>query len=1567
MAQYYQISFDQLKQLFPDLSSMTGEENLHYTIVSHGQELTLNNQQLNNLQVQDEVRQGASANDCISVVKAESLNGQYCFSVKDVNQGPNNIYMLEGLGTTSNSASGNQPSDGRQTSHQQVSSTNSLPSKQLQTLYITTAPSQPVVPVTYVSVPSEEVNELSESTGVVGNASQKTGCVSLIPEEVANATSMGKLLTVNKENHVSLESKDQLELEEVSQGSVLSSSQVRVIQNSVNQMASQAETKIPSTQLITLAVPQQSVTVSPSSVVQQIQSNCQLSTTQVSLPNGRKISLQEYRQMQPQSQATVMQAVKAIGRGESPVQLNKSTPKLGKRTPKRGGASPRAMKRSTINNVSPGRMIVLDQRRDVMEQNLLLVRNDSLHGSINQDQEPPQLIRQGSNSDLRLNHFGPVDEQRQVVMLVPSGTMGEHQMLTVTVPSNDAKPGVSVISTSDSPRQVSRVTSNTRLVTASGNILTSPRSVSSEGTVETSSGSFVGTPVLTKHNIEERKLVPGKVAHCQYCGYHSEDFNRCDRCRRKVPVNCKEMPITHSKIIKEGISCQKFYKGIREGGMTDSNIAKAERSTRSRKPRKFEEPVILTISSDEDEETDLKNDGNVKESSVNNYDCENGGMMSYTMEHMLPPLSSLSAFEKEPIIKDNACNEIIPEEERNVAQAIEEGLQESQNGATEDECNDKERAVFLTCRTVRIGSYKAIPKDRVVICKQGIRIRVPDIEDSSKVVSITFTLKDVVKALIHFGRAMPVIFLYTSYQCGIKIRNSLKMTSRSGLFYDPCALDETQKRITLLPERMTEDTKARLKSIFCGKDLLVELDSKEANDILVRASPKEVQETIKKSVTSSPTMSLKTIKDYTQKILIYPPPPAKGGITINPEDYLCLGEDQFLNDVIIDFYLKYLTQSCLSEVDQSRTHVFSSFFYKRLTTRPIRSARRHHPLEMDGSTSPAEKRHARVKSWTKNVNIFEKDFIVIPINESAHWFLAIICFPGLEGCVRMSDGVPVKLPPAQPRPSKKIVKKPELEKEELIPQTCIVKPIQIGNTTITPITTPAISGPAGSGALGLPVATINLEERDGGLGGDDFSDRDEAEGEEEDIQMPSESEDEGAAEGGGESQPRESEEGMDGSGGDEASSGEGNIEGNEEKEEENASEEAPEAEAGDGEKGLKVKEEGEEDVEPKEEECSQGKNDQMSSSPIKTEADENSKPSVAQAADDKEAEDSNIEYCSQSEPIKQPCILIFDSLAGSSRSRVVATLRDYLRIEYKVKKGTEREFSKDTIKGACPRVPQQTNFVDCGLYVLQYVESFFENPVKDYRIPIRSLTQWFPEEVVNRKREAIHELIIQLMKEQNITLKLPKIILPSPLSRTNFLPDEEEGTKVLATGDIGEILKTAQEQGQLVVKADQSGIRGPSGMRYVSVRKVGDQVKVVLETIGTISGGEPIRMEHVFSEMTEDRVAGGVLERVLDRSGGELMERVKEECEAKDLMPSKEAEGLEEGELEDGADDEEMEVDDEDKEAEEEVKRKQANPVVRSYQALASKRKSIHQEESGDGSRSKEKCELESAGKKLKS
>ena len=69
-------------------------------------------------------------------------------------------------------------------------------------------------------------------------------------------------------------------------------------------------------------------------------------------------------------------------------------------------------------------------------------------------------------------------------------------------------------------------------------------------------------------------------------------------------------------------------------------------------------------------------------------------------------------------------------------------------------------------------------------------------------------------------------------------------------------------------------------------------------------------------------------------------------------------------------------------------------------------------------------------------------------------------------------------------------------------------------------------------------------------------------------------------------------------------------------------------------------------------------------------------------------------------------MIVFDSLSGPPRSRIVQVLKEYLQVEWVAKKGGE--LNRGLFKGCVPKVPQQNNYSDCGVYVLQYVESFFE-------------------------------------------------------------------------------------------------------------------------------------------------------------------------------------------------------------------------------------------------------------------
>lgn len=144
-----------------------------------------------------------------------------------------------------------------------------------------------------------------------------------------------------------------------------------------------------------------------------------------------------------------------------------------------------------------------------------------------------------------------------------------------------------------------------------------------------------------------------------------------------------------------------------------------------------------------------------------------------------------------------------------------------------------------------------------------------------------------------------------------------------------------------------------------------------------------------------------------RRLFIYPQ--GRGGIAVNSSDYMCLATDVYLNDVIIDFYLQYLFHEILSDEQRAKTHIFSQFFYTRLTTSTN---------EEDRQLTTAQNRHNRVESWSKSLNLFEKDFIIIPINERAHWFLAIICFANLTEPHTMDTNQPIKLIPVQKRASK---------------------------------------------------------------------------------------------------------------------------------------------------------------------------------------------------------------------------------------------------------------------------------------------------------------------------------------------------------------------------------------------------------------------------------------------------------------------------------------------------------------------------------------------------------------------
>ncbi|XP_043305094.1 sentrin-specific protease 7 isoform X3 [Cervus canadensis] len=277
------------------------------------------------------------------------------------------------------------------------------------------------------------------------------------------------------------------------------------------------------------------------------------------------------------------------------------------------------------------------------------------------------------------------------------------------------------------------------------------------------------------------------------------------------------------------------------------------------------------------------------------------------------------------------------------------------------------------------------------------------------------------------------------------------------------------------------------------------------------------------SITSNPDEEWREVRHTgpVQKLIVYPPPPTKGGLGVTNEDLECLEEGEFLNDVIIDFYLKM-----------------------------------------------AQRRHKRVRTWTRHINIFNKDYIFVPVNESSHWYLAVICFPWLEEVVY--EDFP-----------------------QTIPQHSQAEESQHGSRTID---------------NNLHTASA-----------------------------------------------------------------------------------------------------------------------------------------LSSGTEDSQSPEMNVTV--PKKMCKRPCILILDSLKAASIQSTVQNLREYLEVEWEVKRKTHREFSKTNMVDLCPKVPKQDNSSDCGVYLLQYVESFFKDPIVNFELPIH-LEKWFPRHVIKTKREDIRELILKLHLQQ---------------------------------------------------------------------------------------------------------------------------------------------------------------------------------------------------------------------------
>jgi len=191
-------------------------------------------------------------------------------------------------------------------------------------------------------------------------------------------------------------------------------------------------------------------------------------------------------------------------------------------------------------------------------------------------------------------------------------------------------------------------------------------------------------------------------------------------------------------------------------------------------------------------------------------------------------------------------------------------------------------------------------------------------------------------------------------------------------------------------ERSSENLKSRMENTIKvndgSDDDLIILDSNDTSPPK-SSKPKKSKRRIQRNI------ELAAVDDCVK--LCEFPVGKSDTVTVAIQDYATLEHDTFLNDIIIDFYLTYLRYTILPIEDRTTVHIFSTMFYKRLMQAPKKNAKKVASYETDPALTSAEKRQFRVAGWTKSVDLFDKDLLIIPICEHSHWYLLLVVKPGL--------------------------------------------------------------------------------------------------------------------------------------------------------------------------------------------------------------------------------------------------------------------------------------------------------------------------------------------------------------------------------------------------------------------------------------------------------------------------------------------------------------------------------------------------------------------------------------------
>jgi hypothetical protein len=133
---------------------------------------------------------------------------------------------------------------------------------------------------------------------------------------------------------------------------------------------------------------------------------------------------------------------------------------------------------------------------------------------------------------------------------------------------------------------------------------------------------------------------------------------------------------------------------------------------------------------------------------------------------------------------------------------------------------------------------------------------------------------------------------------------------------------------------------------------------------------------------STPVLPYDPIDDYQMEpvnpdkhLLTFPfkKPQGRNSVIVYKHDEDRLNDKRFLNDTLLEVFPKIWTE----QFPSASIHTFSPFFFTKLCGKDLDAFK-----------------YDDVKRWTKDDDIFKKKVLIVPINQSNHWYILLVTNPG---------------------------------------------------------------------------------------------------------------------------------------------------------------------------------------------------------------------------------------------------------------------------------------------------------------------------------------------------------------------------------------------------------------------------------------------------------------------------------------------------------------------------------------------------------------------------------------------